>query len=42
MVSQIHHVTLMVNAIDAACDFYEQVFELEPVNMVNLDFPAQF
>jgi lactoylglutathione lyase len=42
MVNQIHHVTLMVNDIDAACDFYEQVFGLEAVNMVNLDFPAQF
>jgi catechol 2,3-dioxygenase-like lactoylglutathione lyase family enzyme len=42
MVNQIHHVTLMVHDIDAACDFYEQVFGLEPVNMVNLDFPAQF
>jgi lactoylglutathione lyase len=39
---QIHHVTLMVNDLDEACDFYEDLLGLEPVNMVNLDFPAQF
>jgi lactoylglutathione lyase len=42
MIQQIHHVTLMVDDIDAACDFYEQVFGLQAVNMINLDFPAQF
>jgi catechol 2,3-dioxygenase-like lactoylglutathione lyase family enzyme len=41
-ISQIHHVTLIVDALDAACDFYEEVFGLELINMVNLDFPAQF
>lgn len=41
-VNQIHHVTMIVDNLEAACDFYEEVLGLEPVNMVNLDFPAQF
>lgn len=41
-VQQIHHVTVIVDDLDKACDFYEQVLGLEPVNMVPLDFPAQF
>jgi len=41
-VEQIHHVTLIVDKLEEACDFYEQVLKLEPVNMVPLDFPAQF
>lgn len=41
-VEQIHHVTMMVDDLDKACDFYEQVLGLEPVNMVPLDFPSQF
>lgn len=41
-VNQIHHVTMIVDDLEKACDFYEAVLGLEPVNMVNLDFPAQF
>lgn len=41
-VDQIHHVTIIVDNLDQACDFYEQVLGLEPLHMVNLDFPAQF
>jgi len=41
-IEQIHHVTIIVDDLDRACDFYEQVLGLEPVNMVPLDFPAQF
>jgi catechol 2,3-dioxygenase-like lactoylglutathione lyase family enzyme len=41
-VEQIHHVTVIVDDLDKACDFYEQVLGLEPINMVPLDFPAQF
>ena len=41
-VKQIHHVTMIVDNLERACDFYESVLGLEPVNMVNLDFPAQF
>lgn len=32
-VEQIHHVTLIVDRLEEACDFYEQVLKLEPVNM---------
>jgi lactoylglutathione lyase len=41
-VKQIHHVTIIVNDLEAACDFYEQVLGLKRVNMIPLDFPAQF
>lgn len=41
-VEQIHHVTVIVDDLEKACAFYEKVLGLEPVNMVPLDFPAQF
>ncbi len=41
-VEQIHHVTVIVDDLEKACAFYEEVLGLEPVNMVPLDFPAQF
>jgi catechol 2,3-dioxygenase-like lactoylglutathione lyase family enzyme len=41
-VQQIHHVTIIVDDLEKACDFYENVLGLEPLNTVNLDFPAQF
>jgi catechol 2,3-dioxygenase-like lactoylglutathione lyase family enzyme len=41
-IEQIHHVTVIVNDLEKACDFYENVLGLEPMNMVPLDFPAQF
>lgn len=37
-VEQIHHVTLIVDRLEEACDFYEQVLKLEPVNMVRWTF----
>lgn len=41
-VQQIHHVTLIVDDLEKACEFYEGVLGLEPLNTINLDFPAQF
>jgi lactoylglutathione lyase len=41
-IQQIHHVTIIVDNLEKACEFYEDVLGLQPVNMVNLDFPAQF
>lgn len=41
-VEQIHHVTVIVDNLERACAFYEDVLGLEPVHMVPLDFPAQF
>jgi lactoylglutathione lyase len=41
-VQQIHHVTVIVDNLEKACAFYEDVLGLAPMNMVNLDFPAQF
>ena len=41
-VQQIHHVTVIVNNLDEACSFYEEVLGLEPLPTINLDFPAQF
>jgi catechol 2,3-dioxygenase-like lactoylglutathione lyase family enzyme len=41
-VEQIHHVTIIVDDLEKACVFYESVLGLAPMNMINLDFPAQF
>jgi catechol 2,3-dioxygenase-like lactoylglutathione lyase family enzyme len=41
-VQQIHHVTVIVNNLEEACSFYEEVLGLEPLPTINLDFPAQF
>jgi|GEM_PF-210781 len=41
-VQQIHHVTMIVDDLEKACEFYEGVLGLEPLVTINLDFPAQF
>lgn len=41
-IEQIHHVTVIVDDLEKACEFYENVLGLEPLNTINLDFPAQF
>lgn len=41
-IQKIHHVTLVVDDLGAACAFYEETFGLEALPTFNLDFPAQF
>jgi catechol 2,3-dioxygenase-like lactoylglutathione lyase family enzyme len=41
-IRKIHHVTLVVDNLEAACAFYEEAFGLEALPTFNLDFPAQF
>ena len=41
-IAAIHHVTLIVDDLDKACDFYTNVLGLEELPTFNLDFPAQF
>lgn len=38
----INHVTLVVDDLKAACQFYTQELGLEPLPAFELDFPAQF
>lgn len=41
-IDHINHVTLPVQDLEAACTFYEQEFNLEPLPAFKFDFPAQF
>lgn len=40
--TEINHVTLVVQDLDTAMRFYEQEFNLEPLPAFKFDFPAQF
>lgn len=42
MIRQINHVTLIVDNLDAARAFYEDVLELEPLPVFPFDYPTQF
>ncbi len=39
---KINHITLVVQDLEKACEFYETEFNLERVPAFKLDFPAQF
>ena len=40
--TQIRHVTMIVDHLETACDFYENELGLERLPTFDLDFPAQF
>ena len=39
---KLHHVTLIVQDLEKACEWYETEFEVERLPAFKLDFPAQF